>query len=233
MHNASIPQHIIDRVRTIRGQDHIFDSLDMSKTAHVIVDMQVGFCAEGAPIEVPMTRQIFDTINAVSRAVRTAGGANLFLRYTYDPEEKVAWDSWFKGYLGEASMAQQRCFARGAPSWELSPELDVAEEDLIVDKTRFSALIPETCAMDAILKAKGIDTLIISGTLTNCCCESTARDALQMGYKVIFLTDANATLSDEEHNATLISMYTIFADVMDSKRLIQLVSTADGTRVAA
>ena len=46
------------------------------------------------------------------------------------------------------------------------------------------------------LKAKGIDTLIITGTLTNCCCESTARDALQMGYKVIFMSDANATLSD-------------------------------------
>ena len=44
-----------------------------------------------------------------------------------------------------------------------------------------------------------------------------------MGYKVIFLTDANATLSDEEHNATLISMYTIFADVMDTQRLLGLI----------
>jgi ureidoacrylate peracid hydrolase len=77
--------------------------------------------------------------------------------------------------------------------------------------------------MDAELKARGIDTLIISGTLTNCCCESTARDALQMGYNVIFLTDANATLSDEEHNATLISMTSIFADVMDTKRLLGLI----------
>ncbi len=77
--------------------------------------------------------------------------------------------------------------------------------------------------MDAELKARGVDTLIISGTLTNCCCESTARDALQMGYNVIFLTDANATLSDEEHNATLISMVSIFADVMDTKRLLRLI----------
>jgi ureidoacrylate peracid hydrolase len=44
-----------------------------------------------------------------------------------------------------------------------------------------------------------------------------------MGYNVIFLTDANATLSDEEHNATLISMTAIFADVMDTRRLIGLI----------
>ena len=77
MHQVSIPQHILDRVRAVRGRDHIFDSIDMSKTAHVIVDMQVGFVAEGAPIEVPMTRQISDTINAISRTVRDNGGGTI------------------------------------------------------------------------------------------------------------------------------------------------------------
>ena len=232
MHTSFIPQHIKDRVRKVRGKDHVFDSVDMSRTAHVIVDMQVGFCAEGAPIEVPMTRQIFSTINSVSAAVRDAGGTNVFLRYTYDPAEKRSWDAWFKNYLGQAELDNQACFARGADNWQLSPELDIAAGDLIIDKTRFSALIPDTCDMDAELKTRGIDTLIISGTLTNCCCESTARDALQMGYKVIFLTDANATLSDEEHNATLISMYTIFADVMDSGRLLSLIETSASAQAA-
>ena len=50
--------------------------------------------------------------------------------------------------------------------------------------------------------------------------QSTARDALQMGYNVIFVSDANATLSDEEHNGTLLSMAAIFADVMDTKHLL-------------
>tara|TARA_R110002020_G_scaffold17746_10_gene61907 strand:+ start:4950 stop:5651 length:702 start_codon:yes stop_codon:yes gene_type:complete len=233
MHKSFIPQHIKDRVRKVRGADHVFDSVDMSRTAHVIVDMQVGFCAEGAPIEVPMTRQIFPAINAVASAVRDAGGTNVFLRYTYDPAEKLAWDSWFKNYLGQTELDNQAQFARGATNWQLSPELEITADDLIIDKTRFSALIPETCDMDAQLKARGIDTLIITGTLTNCCCESTARDALQMGYKVIFLTDGNATLSDEEHNATLISMYTIFADVMDSDRLLSLIERAADAQAAA
>ena len=81
--------------------------------------------------------------------------------------------------------------------------------------------------------AKFPPTLIITGTLTNCCCESTARDALQMGYKVIFMSDANATLSDEEHLGTLLSMYTIFADVMDTPYLLDLIEKSTATKAAA
>jgi ureidoacrylate peracid hydrolase len=222
MHRVTIPQHIVDRVREVRGSDHIYASLDMSKVAHVCVDMQVGFVAEGAPIEVPMTRQIASTINTISEAVRAAGGVNVFTRYTYDPAEKHSWDYWFKT-LGAKQLDAQAKMAAGMPDWEMDPSMEVLAGDIIVDKTRFSALIPETCDMDAQLKAGGIDTLIITGTLTNCCCESTARDALQMGYKVIFMSDANATLSDEEHLGTLLSMYTIFADVMDTPYLLDLI----------
>lgn len=222
MHNVTIPDHIIERVRRVRGSDHVYSSLDMSKVAHVIVDMQVGFVAEGAPIEVPMTREIYGTINTISEAVREAGGLNVFTRYTYDPSEKYSWEHWF-ATLGATQLDAQAKMGPGKPDWEIDPRMEVKAGDMIVDKTRFSALIPETCDMDEQLKAKGIDTLIITGTLTNCCCESTARDALQMGYKVIFMSDANATLSDEEHLGTLLSMYTIFADVMDTPYLLDLI----------
>jgi ureidoacrylate peracid hydrolase len=232
MHKVTIPQHIVDRVRAQRGGDHIYQSLDMTKAAHVCVDMQAGFVAEGAPIEVPMTREIAGTINAIAEAVRQSGGVNVFTRYTYDPAEKHSWDHWFKT-LGPIQFDAQAKMARGMPDWEIDPTMEMKAGDIVVDKTRFSALIPETCDMDAQLKARGIDTLIISGTLTNCCCESTARDALQMGYNVIFMSDANATLSDEEHLGTLLSMYTIFADVMDTPHLMGLIGKSSLTKAAA
>jgi ureidoacrylate peracid hydrolase len=232
MHKVTIPAHIVERVRKVRGGDHVYETLDMSKVAHVCVDMQVGFVAEGAPIEVPMTRQIAGTINTISEAVRQAGGLNVFTRYTYDPSEKHSWDHWFKT-LGTTQLDAQAKMGPGMPDWEMDPLMEVKAGDMIVDKTRFSALIPETCDMDEQLKAKGIDTLIITGTLTNCCCESTARDALQMGYKVIFMSDANATLSDEEHLGTLLSMYTIFADVMDTPYLLALIDKSTAIKAAA
>lgn len=147
-----------------------------------------------------------------------------YCRYTYDDNEKLPWNVWFDNYMSRSHFETMKAaFARGAGYWQLAPQLEIEDADLIIDKTRFSALIPGTCDMDERLKARGIDTLVITGTLTNCCCESTARDALQMGYKVIFLTDANATLSDEEHNASLVSMCAIFADVMDTSRLLELI----------
>ena len=46
-----------------------------------IVDLQAGFVAEGAPVEVPATHEIFGGVNSISRAVREAGGLNVFLRF--------------------------------------------------------------------------------------------------------------------------------------------------------
>ena len=235
MHKIAIPEHVVTRGRLMRGGNaHIFDTLDMSKVAHVVVDLQVGFVAEGAPVEVPVTREIFGNVNSISRAIRAAGGVNVFLRYTYDGSEKLPWTVWFGNYMSPSHFETMKtAFARGAHHWQLAPELDILGDDLIFDKTRFSALIPGTCDMDEQLKARGIDTLIITGTLTNCCCECTARDALQMGYNVIFITDGNAALSDEEHNATLISMSAIFADVLDTAHVRRLIEQAGAISTAA
>ena len=107
--------------------------------------------------------------------------------------------------------------------------------DLIVDKTRFGAFVPGASDLDNILQARGIDTLIITGTATNVCCESTARDAMQMNYKVIFVADANATNTDAEHNATLHNMVRLFADVMTTEELLGFLrsSSAAGEAAAA
>lgn len=223
MHKVNVPQFILDRAYLSHGRATLFDSLDMSRTAHVIVDLQNGFMLPGAPIEVPEAREIVDNVNAISAAVRKAGGVNAFLRYTSDPDEPMKWDVFFKNYMSPERSAQQvKTFAAGSEMHALYAGLDIAEDDLIFDKTRFSGMIPGTCEMDDALKARGIDTMIITGTLTNCCCESTARDAMQMGYNVIFVTDGNATLTDEEHNATLLSMGAIFADLKTAAEVVAL-----------
>ena len=116
MHKVSIPEEIVARGRRLRGgREHVFDTLDMSKVAHVIVDLQVGFGAKGAPIEVPMTREIFGEINAISAAVRGAGGTNVFLRFTYDPGEKLPWDIWYNNYLGQNRTRRPKTPSAGAP----------------------------------------------------------------------------------------------------------------------
>ncbi len=101
--------------------------------------------------------------------------------------------------------------------------MNVAAEDEIVVKTRFSAFIQGSSDIDAGLGARGIDTLLITGTVTNVCCESTARDAAMLNYKVIMVADANAARSDDDHNATLNNLFNIFADVRTTDAAIALL----------
>jgi ureidoacrylate peracid hydrolase len=117
-------------------------------------------------------------------------------------------------------------FARNAHYWKLWPELEVEGADLVIDKTRFGAFVPGASRLHEVLQERGIDTLIITGTLTNCCCESTARDAMQMNYKIIFVADANAALTDAAHNATLDNMLMLFADVMTTDEVVNTVRRA-------
>ena len=225
MHKIDIPAEIAARAMRARGRDHIFERIEAARTAHIVVDLQNGFMAEGAPVEVPTAREIVPNVNRICAALRQAGGTNVFLRYTYDPAESRPWTTRYSEYLSpERSVAHKTTFHRGAELWQLWPLLDVGTNDLIVDKTRFSAFVPGTCALNDMLEARGIDTLIVTGTLTNVCCESTTRDAMQRNYRVIFVADGNAALTDAEHNATLCNMVTLFADVMTTAEVLAVLA---------
>lgn len=71
-----------------------------------------------------------------------------------------------------------------------------------------------------------MDTVLITGTVTNVCCESSARDASTLGYRVVMLADANAARRDEDHNATLHTIYRSFGDVRSAREVIELVQEA-------
>ena len=221
-HNA-----ILDRLAATRGgARNAFAALDPARTAHLIVDMQNGFMEQGAPVEVPMAREIVDEVNRLSAAVRAAGGRNYFLRYTTPNGDIPAWPiMWAR--LGPAGAAvHQDAFTPGAHHWQLWSQMEVEDDDVVLDKHRFSAFTPGTSELPALLKADGIDTVIISGTLTNCCCESTARDAMQHNYRVIMAADANAALSDEEHAATLHILGLVFADLRSVDELEAMLAKA-------
>lgn len=229
MHRIEInPQLLRDLTEERAGYLHIFDDIDPTRTAHVIIDLQNGFMEVGAPVEVPTAREIIPNVNAISSAVRHAGGTNIFVRFTTPADSLDSWSSFYARFPRAARQAHQAAFAAGAHYWQLWPELDVRDDELQVNKGRFAAFIPGTCDLHQLLQDRRIDTLIVTGTLSNCCCESTARDAMQLNYKVIFVSDANAALSDAEHNATLNNMCALFADVMSTSEVIDALGRRKG-----
>lgn len=214
---------ILSRIGRTR---QFLETLDPARTAHLVVDMQNGFMERGAPVEVAEARAVVGAINRISKALRDAGGLNVFLHYTSPEPGDASW-SQFAARLGPAaSAAHDAAFRRGSHHWQLWPQLDVAEGDVSVEKRRFSAFVTGSSDLDKILRERGIDTVIVTGTMTNCCCESTARDAMQLNYKVIFIADATAATTDEEHAATLHTMGRIFADLRTSDEIVAMLEEA-------
>jgi ureidoacrylate peracid hydrolase len=221
MHKIAISQAAIDRVLKRRDSLHVFNDLDPARTAHVVVDLQNGFMAPGQPAEIPAAREIVPNVNRISAALRAAGGLVVYIQNTIDEAAKQGWSNWFTYMSGKKREdAMFAAFADGSYGQALWPQLDVLPQDLVVKKRRFGAFVPGSSDLHAILQAHEIDTLIVTGTATNVCCESTARDAMMMNYKVIFVSDGTATYNDEEHNATLGIMLAMFADVMTTDEVI-------------
>ncbi len=105
-------------------------------------------------------------------------------------------------------------------------------EDEIVDKYRFSGFLPGTSDLADRLRARGFDTVLITGTVTNVCCESSARDAMMSNFKTIMVSDGNAALTQADHDAALTAFYNVFGDVMDTDMLVALLGQARSAKAA-
>jgi ureidoacrylate peracid hydrolase len=221
MHPFRIPQHIVDRVVERRGRLNVVDRLDPGRTALIVIDMQNAFCAEGAAVEVPAAREIVPNINSLAQATREAGGMVVWVQMTIP--DRATWPVFFDNTVGadrvERIIEELKPGSRGHALW---PEMQTAAGDLIVTKNRFSAFLPSASELTGILTAKGIDTVVISGTLTNVCCESSARDAVMLNFRTVLVSDANAARSDEEHMATLVTFVQSFGDVRTTDEVVGL-----------
>lgn len=225
MHTIEILPFIYEQAVAQRQGDPGPRQFDPETTAHLVIDMQEGFLRHGGTLEVPMAREIVGNVNKLSQALRSAGGKNIFVRFVYDPNEARPWNNWYHSLCSpEVSAERRAAFSLDSDEVQVWSGLDRTTDELVLDKTRFSAFVPGTCDLDSHLQEAGIETVIISGTLTNCCSEATARDAHQLGYNVIFMKDANAALSDEEHNATLNNLYVNFADLCSTDTLVQRIA---------
>jgi ureidoacrylate peracid hydrolase len=83
-----------------------------------------------------------------------------------------------------------------------------------VKKVTYSALIRDSSNLESEMRKRGIESLLIAGTTTNVCCESTARDAMLLDFRVVVLSDATAAATLEEHEASLNNIALFFGDVM-------------------
>lgn len=230
MHKSEIDPDLRARFISLKGgREFAFTDIDPKRCAHLVVDMQNGFVEPGALMEVPVARQVVPNINAFSRAIRAQGGINVFFRFTTTTTGD--WAVYFEQFQNpEFADKEVAMFQDGAHFHAIYPALDVQPEDLTINKSRFSAFCPGASDAFDQLTQRGIDTVIISGTLTDCCCEATARDAQQLGFRVVLLEDACAALTDREHNAAVNALAAWYADIRSTQEAIDLLQQANATR---
>ena len=217
---SGIRQPIIDRLMARRGRVHWFERLDPARTALAVVDMQSLFCEPGAPGEVAAARGIIGPINRLTRALRALGvpvfwvlHANKFDRGGSD------WDLFFDHVVANPEI-RRRTMESLARRQEVWAGLETAPQDRILAKNRYSAFSAGASPLERALREGNIDTLLVAGTKTNVCCDSTARDAMMLGFKSVLVADCCAALSDEEHQAALETFIQQFGDVMTGDEVL-------------
>jgi ureidoacrylate peracid hydrolase len=112
------------------------------------------------------------------------------------------------GFYGAAVAAMFAASGGVGPLRErLWPELDARAGDVWGEKSVSSAFFPGRYTLPALLAGREVDTVLITGAVTSVCCESTARDAATLGYRVVFVADGTADVRDSVHNAALRTIY--------------------------
>ena len=216
VHQVTVRQEIIDRVLARRGRHHLYESLDPTETAFVVIDMQNMFCEPGAPAEVPASRSICEPINRLCAELREMGGLVIWITSaTMSANGKSDWEHFIRNFVAEEVQERTiEALKPGGHGEQIWQDLDVKDTDLVVRKNRYSCLTPGSSMLQSVLSSHRIRNVLIGGTKTNIYCESTTRDAMMLDYNVVMVEDCNAALSDEEHRSALENVIQQFGDVM-------------------
>lgn len=208
-------------------------------TAIIVIDMTNDFIAPGAPYESEAGRRMIPRLNQLLGRCREVGVPVIFTIHSH------RCDGSDIGCVANLHPLTRDGLAlkEGTPGVDLYPEMAPQPGDYTVQKLRYSAFY---CTdLEVLLRNLGIDTVIISGVATNICCESTARDAFFRDYKVVFLSDGNATIdmpdngwgslrAEDVHRNTLITIAFGFGRVASIDEVMdELAAEAATTAPAA
>jgi nicotinamidase-related amidase len=216
-HPSGIPEKIVRKVVARRGRLHAFESIEAHRTALVVIDLDTATVGANEDCQ-----RLVSQVNELAAAVRRAGGVVAWVM-----SHMPVMPKHFAAILGVEQATKY--FNDGLPNGggtTLWHELRPAAGDLFASKSGASAFFPGKCNLKEQLDPLGIDTLLIAGAVTNICCESSARDAAELDYKVILVSDALSGHAHGLHEATLATFYRIFGDVRPSTEIIDLLAAA-------
>jgi nicotinamidase-related amidase len=205
------------------------DKVTPSRTAMIVVDMQNDFLTEGAALQSKQALALVDHLSSMLEFCRQRG---IRIIYTAHVHREDGSDMGRYRELIPA-IAARTALVDNSPGAEIHAALAPAPGEHVIKKHRYSGFFATD--LDLILREWGIDTIVISGTTTENCCQATARDAMFQNYRVAFLSDLTGTFdypdvgqgamsADDVHRATLIILALSTAHVMTAAEFRGLVT---------
>lgn len=220
-------------------------ALDLAKTAVLVIDMQNDFGAKAgmfdrAGIDISGIRAVVPNVQTALTAARAASLPIIYLKMAFKPDLSdagpVTGPNLLKHsplHVGDTVTApdgtRSRILVRDTWNTEIIPELRPHPRDTVLYKSRFSGFY--RTELEALLKHRGIEALIVTGCTTSVCVESTVRDAMYRNYRCVVLEDCTAepigaTAPRSNHEASLLTMQVLFAWISDSRKLASALATA-------
>ena len=178
---------------------------DPATTAVLVVDMLKDFFKEGGAMVLEGGEALYAPHRRLLAAARAAGMPVLWLNQSLPPD-----DSLFQ-------MRKVHCLA-GSWGAEVVDELPVDESDIVIPKRRYSGFFQTT--LDLTLRERGIDTVIVTGVVTNICVRSTVHDAFFLRYKVLVPEDLVMATSLNAQEVTLYDIDTHYGDVTNLEHVL-------------
>jgi nicotinamidase-related amidase len=187
--------------------------VDPAHSALVIVDMQRDFCQPGGAfdrlgVDISMYPPVIPRIAALLEGARAAGALVIFIQMTVLPgrlsDSPAQMRFNLRLHLQSNGGEPLQYAADGSEGQEILPELAPRDGELVVKKYRSSAFWATNLSM--LLRANGIESLVVTGCTTEGCVESTARDALFNDYYVVIVEDCVASDDRAQHDASMLLM---------------------------
>lgn len=176
-------------------------------TAVLVIDVQNDFCSEGGLMhelgkDLSMMKPAVGRLRRLLDGARAAGVRPIYIQNTWLPNHGVASGPWLRFMVVRYGMDPQRgCTVEGTWGGEILPEVAPQPGEIVVRKWRSDSFLGTN--LDMVLRAHSVQTVIVTGVVTQGCVESTARAAAFRDYYVVVAEDCVATYDRELHEASL------------------------------
>jgi nicotinamidase-related amidase len=183
-------------------------ALDPKQTALVLIDLQGGIL--GRQTAPHAARDVLARAVRLAEQFRSTGGLVVLVRVSFSPDG---------GDRLTPPTDDPPPPAATQPGWdEISPALGRDAKDIVITKRQWGAFYGTQ--LDLQLRRRGISTIVIGGIATNFGVESTARDAFERGYGLVFVEDAMAGLSEAAHSFAISTIFPRIGRVRSTEQVM-------------